>query len=92
MDENKLYRFLAERETNIWSYKSGCIGACVHISYADLEEFIEIVKPEYEHYPQAELQEYSFCVDLVDLLDDELESYKDCFDKEAWERAWRSEE
>ena len=87
MDENKLYRFLAERETNIWSYKSGRIGACVHIEYADLEKFIEIVKPEYGRYPQAELQEYSFCVDLVDLLDDELESYKDCFDKEAWERA-----
>ena len=31
MDENKLYRFLAERETNIWSYKSGCIGACVFV-------------------------------------------------------------
>lgn len=89
MDEKQLYCFLTERETHIWSYKNGRIGACVHISYADLEKFIEIVKPEYEHYPQAELQEYSFCVDLVDLLGDEIKEYKDCFDKEAWERAWR---
>lgn len=95
MDEKKLYHFFKTHETGIRK-KNGEVEAWVHIYFYEVEEFADIIGENVlcEGYVKATIMSNTIAVELIDsvLWNGEIEEYKDCFDKDDWERAWRSEE
>ena len=88
MKEKELYHFLMTHETGIaFSEEHQDIITWVHVPYSDLDEFIGIIQPRYERYPDAQLQETSACVMITDIIDEGFDGYEKCFDPDAWKKA-----
>jgi hypothetical protein len=94
MNDKALYHFLMTHETGINFHPvKHEIKSWVHVPYSDLEDFLKIIQPQYEHYPMAELQEFSACVMLDLIFDDDGEEdigeYQACFANDDFQSAFK---
>ena len=99
MKAKKLYHFLMEHETGIEKRKNGTVEAWVHVLFCELDELVEIIEMEdyYEGGITATLGfsgKNGICVTLTDIceFEEEIEDFKDCFNKQDWENAFRSDD
>lgn len=95
MNEKKLYHYLKTHETAIVKENSK-IKAWVHVPHDEVREFAEIVGADVlcEGGVKAALMPDTLAVDLINwiLCDGEIVTYKDCFDAEEWEKAFKKDE
>ena len=89
MDTKKLYHFLMENECHLFR-ANGKIKAWVCVNFRDLDDFIEILGVNF--FDESGLEVTMFhdylAVTIDDLIDgygEELNEYKECFDKSEWE-------
>ena len=86
--DKQLFDFLSNHETGVEFDKNEReLKGWVHVPYLELDDFLKIVKPQYESYPMAELQEYSACVTLNNICDFDIYEYLCCFAPDSWEDA-----
>jgi hypothetical protein len=84
-----LYNFLKENECHLYRER-GTVNAFVVVNFKRMSEFVETVGEYHfeEHGIRVTMKKDYICIelnDIIDSLDDDLESYKDCFDEDEWE-------
>jgi hypothetical protein len=84
----KLFDFLINHETGVEFDKNEReLKGLVHVPYSELDDFLEIIKPQYESYPMAELQGNSACIILDNIYDFDIYEYLCCFNADDFKDA-----
>lgn len=87
----ELYDFLKDNETGLYNdIRCGEVIGYVHVNFYDLNDFVKIVGEGSFDEGGLEVQMFdnTICIEVNDIIErygQELEDYKNCFNKDDWE-------